>query len=254
MLWESDTLVRTPESVLIHNDILFVSCINEGPWVKDENGFISKMDKSGNVIELKWLEGVSAPKGMGISGNSIYIADIDVLVEVDLETAEITNKYAVEGNPQFNDVTIAGDGTVYVSGSESAQIYKLENGELISIYQGEEGERTNGLLWEKDRMLVVTSASSLFKEIPWETMEPKVISDEMGHGDAICSVGDGGYITTSWKGAVFYVSENGEKTKLLDTESLGENAADADFSIDEQILYVPTFFKNKVKAYKLVKN
>jgi hypothetical protein len=40
---------------------------------------------------------------------------------------------------------------------------------------------------------------------------------------------------------------------LLDTEALGENAADAAFSVGEQILYLPTFNKNQVKAYKLVK-
>ena len=102
-------------------------------------------------------------------------------------------------------------------------------------------------------MLLVTSGSSLFKEIPWENMEARVISENMGHGDAICSVGDGSYLTTSWAGAVFYVSADEIVTKLLDTESLEENAADADFCIDEQILYLPTFYKNQVKAYKLVK-
>ena len=256
LLWESDTLVRTPESVLLDrkNDILYVSNINEGPWVKDGNGFISKMDKSGNIIELKWIEGISAPKGMGISGNSLFITDIDELVEANIETGEIVNRYMVEGEPQLNDITVGTDGTVYVSGSGSQKIYKLENGALNAIFEGEEGERFNGLYWEKDRMLLITSGSSQFKEIDWGTMEAKVISENMGHGDAICPVGDGGYITTSWAGAVFYVSAEGEVTKLLDTEALEENAADADFCIDEQILYLPTFFKNRVKAYKLVKS
>lgn len=253
LLWESDTLVRTPESVLIHDDLLFVSNINQGPWEKDGNGFISKMDKSGNIVELKWLEGLSAPKGMGISGSSFFVADIDELVEANLETGEIINRYPVEGEPQLNDVTVGKDGIVYVSGSGSQKIYKLENGSLNPIFEGEEGERFNGLFWEEDRLLLVTSGSSLFKEIPWESMEAKVISENMGHGDAICPVGDGSYITTSWAGAVFHVSADEIVTKLLDTEALEENAADADFCIEEQILYLPTFYKNRVKAYKLVK-
>jgi outer membrane protein assembly factor BamB len=255
LVWESDTAVRTPESVLLdrERDILYVSNINSGPWEKDGNGFISKMDKSGNIIELKWIEGISAPKGMGISGNSLFIADIDELVEANIETGEIINKIKVEGEPQLNDITVGEDGTVYVSGSGSQKIYKLENGALLPVFDGEEGERFNGLFWEKERMLLITSGSSQFKEIPWNTMEAKVISENMGHGDAICPVGDGGYITTSWAGAVFYVSANGEVTKLLDTEAIGENAADADFCIDDQILYLPTFFKNQVKAYRLVK-
>jgi outer membrane protein assembly factor BamB len=255
LLWESDTAVRTPESVLLdrERDILYVSNINSGPWEKDGNGFISKMDKSGNIIELKWIEGISAPKGMGISGNSLFIADIDELVEANIETGEITNKYKVEGKPDLNDITVGGDGTVYVSGSGSNSIYKLNDGALEVIFTGEEGERFNGLFWEKERMLLLTSGSSQFKEIPWETMQAKIIAENMGHGDAIAPVGDGGYITTSWAGAIFYVSAEGEVSKLLDTEALEENAADADFCIEDQILYVPTFFKNQVKAYKLVK-
>ncbi len=255
LIWESDTAVRTPESVLLDRkrDILYVSNINEGPWEPDGNGFISKMDKNGKIIDLKWIEGISAPKGMGISGNSLFIADISELIEADINTGEIVNRIEVEGNPQLNDITVGGKGEVYVSGSGSNKIYKLENGDLSVVFEGDEGERFNGLYWEKDRILLITSASSQFKEIPWVSMEARVISENMGHGDAICPVGDGGYITTSWAGAVFYVSEDGEVTKLLDTEMLKENAADADFCIDEQILYLPTFFKNQVKAYKLVK-
>lgn len=255
LVWESDTTVRTPESVLIDRErnILYVSCVNENPWVKDGNGFITKMDKSGKIIDLKWIEGLDAPKGMGISGNSLFIADINTLVEANIKTGEIINKIELEGQPDLNDITVANDGTVYVSGSGSVTIYKLESGTLKPIFKGKEGERFNGLFWEKERMLLLTSNSSTFYEIPWQTMEAKVISENMGHGDGIAPVGDGGYITTNWKGAIFYVSANGKVSKLLDTEALGENAADLDFCIEEQILYVPTFFKNQVKAYRLVR-
>lgn len=255
LLWESDTTVRTPESVLLDQDrgILYVSNINEGPWEKDDNGFISKMDKHGKVVDLKWIEGMSAPKGMGLSGNSLFIADIDELVEADINTGEIKNRIFIEGNPQLNDISTGEKGEVYVSGSGSNKIYKLEDGELTVIFEGDEGERFNGLYWEKNRMLLITSASSQFKEITWAKMEAKIIAENMGHGDAIAPVGDGGYITTSWKGTINYVSAKGKVTELLNTEAIEENAADADFCIDEQILYVPTFFKNRVKAYKLVK-
>ncbi len=256
LIWESDTIVRTPESVLLDRErgVLYVSNINEGPWEKDGNGFISKMDKNGKILELKWIEGISAPKGMGISGNSLFIADIDELVEADINTGQIKNKILIEGSPQLNDITTGSKGEIYVSGSGSNKIYKLEDGKLTVIFEGEEGERFNGLYWEDSRILLITSASSQFKEIPWESMEAKIISENMGHGDAIAPVGDGGYICTNWMGAVSYVSPKGEVTELLNTIAKEENAADADFCIDEQILYLPTFFKNQVKAYKLVKS
>jgi hypothetical protein len=253
LVWESDTLLRTPESVLIDRkrNVLYVSNVNLNPWGKDGNGFISKMDMQGNIAELKWIEGLHAPKGMGILGNSLFIADIDVLVEADIETGKIINKIEFEGEPQLNDITVGQNGVVYVSGSNSQKIYALENGKVSEYFQGEEGERFNGLFWEKDRMLLITSASSQFKEISHQSKEVNVIAENMGHGDAIAPVGDGGYLTTSWAGKIFYISADGETTILSDTEDLKENAADLDYSIENKILYVPTFFKNQVKAYKL---
>ena len=99
----------------------------------------------------------------------------------------------------------------------------------------------------------ITSGSGLFKSVIPETGEVKVLAENMGHGDAIVAVGSGDYITTNWSGAVFYVPSEGNVLKLLDTEALGENAADACFDIAGQVLYLPTFFKNRVKAYRLVK-
>jgi len=255
LVWQSDTLLRTPESVLLDRDrnILYVSNVNMNPWEKDGNGFISKMDISGNITLLRWIEGLNGPKGMGISGNSLYIADIDELVEANINTGEIIGKIKLEGKPDLNDITVGGDGTVYVSGSRSNAIYQLKDGTLAEVFKGNEGERFNGLFREKDRILLLTSTTGLFKEINPETGAMKVISENMGQGDGIVPVGNGGYLTTSWKGAVFFVSVAGVSTRLLDTESLGENAADPDFSIETQVLYLPTFYKNRVKAYRLVK-
>jgi hypothetical protein len=84
-------------------------------------------------------------------------------------------------------------------------------------------------------------------------MDVKMLADSIGQGDGIAPVGDGGYITSSWRGAVFYVSPEGKVTKLLDTEALGENAADMAFDVTSQVLYLPTFFRNQVKAYRLVR-
>jgi hypothetical protein len=253
LVWESDTLLRTPESVLFNRDLnlLYVANVNQNPWEKDGNGFISKMDLKGNIIELKWIEGLSGPKGMGVFENSLYISDVDELVVADIETGEITERVAFEGEPNVNDITVGDDGAVYISGSASNKIYKYADGQMEEIYSGTD-ERFNGLYWEKERMLLITSGSSEFIEIDWATKQPKVISENMGHGDGIAPVGDGGYLTSSWKGALFYVAADGTATKLLDTEAQGINAADIDYSIKDNLLFLPTFYDNRVKAYRLV--
>jgi hypothetical protein len=254
LAWESDTLLRTPESVLFHRDlnILYVSNVNQNPWEKDGNGFISKMDLEGNITELNWIGGLSGPKGMGVSGNFLFIADIDELVIADLGTGAVTERIPFEGDPNINDITVGDDGAVYISGSASNIIYKYTDGQVEEIFRGDE-ERFNGLYWEKERMLLITSGSSKFYEIDWVSMEPELISENMGHGDGIAPVGDGGYLTSSWAGALFYVSADGTATKLLDAEAQGFNTADIDYSIKDNLLFVPTFFDNRVKAYRLLK-
>jgi hypothetical protein len=111
--------------------------------------------------------------------------------------------------------------------------------------------KENGLT--EERLLLITSEGSQIESIDLEAKEVKLMADSIGQGDGIAALGDGGYITTSWKGAVFHISSEGKVMKLLDTEELGENAADACFDTASQILYLPTFFKNQVKAYRLVK-
>lgn len=256
LVWESDTLVKTPESVLLDrtSNILYVSCVNQNPWEKDGNGYISKMDKSGNIIDLKWVEGLNGPKGLGISGNSLFVADIDVLVEIDLNSGKIVNKVKVAGKPELNDVTVGPNGAVYVSGSGSNVIYKLEKGSLVGIYKGKDGERLNGLYREKNRMLMLTSSSSEFKQLPNHAANTEIIATKLGHGDGIAPIGDKRYLCSDWSGAIYYISAFGDKIELLNTIEKGENAADIDYSINDNLLFVPTFFKNRVKAYKLVKN
>ena len=53
-VWATDAIFDTPESVLVdrQNNCLYVSNIGgKEPWVKDGNGFISKLGMDGKIIE-----------------------------------------------------------------------------------------------------------------------------------------------------------------------------------------------------------
>src|SRR5687768_3860280 len=77
-LWETDTTLATPESVLpdIKKGVLYVSLIDGAPWEKDGKGGIAKVDLNGKITDGYWVSGLSAPKGMAIVGNKLYVADI----------------------------------------------------------------------------------------------------------------------------------------------------------------------------------
>jgi hypothetical protein len=71
-----------------------------------------------------------------------------------------------------------------------------------------------------------------------------------GSTDGIEPVGND-FIVSCWTGVIYYVHANGKIEQLLDTRDKQVNSADIGYDPANQIVYVPTFFKNNVVAYKL---
>jgi len=110
---------RTPESVLYDadSDVYLVSNINGEELAADANGFISRVDPTGRVVELKWIDGsrpeqaLDAPKGMAFSDGVLYVADITSVRMFDGATGKAAGKVTIPGATFLNDVAAAPDGT-----------------------------------------------------------------------------------------------------------------------------------------------
>jgi len=252
-VWRTDSILLTCESVLYDNNrqVLFVSCINGTPADKDGKGFISMLDLDGNMKSLEWVTGLDAPKGMGIEGNRLFVADIDQLVMIDIEKAEIIERIQVEGASFLNDIALDADGKVYLSDSDTGILWIYSNGELRS-WISDGLNRPNGLYVEDTRVLLTCSGSQDLKIIDKTTGAIKVVTTGIGHGDGVEFTGkEGHYITSSWAGEVFLIFPDYSKVSLLKTSDQEINSADIGLNQDDQVIYVPTFFDNRVVAYKL---
>jgi hypothetical protein len=73
------------------------------------------------------------------------------------------------------------------------------------------------------------------------------------NGDGIEAVGDGGYLVSSWNGMIHYISPDWKKTMVLDTRADSVSSADIEYIQEKNLLLIPTFFKNKVRAYEVTK-
>ena len=252
-VWRTDTILRTCESVLYDEtrQVLFVSCINGMPSEKDGKGYISMLDPNGNIRSLEWVTGLDAPKGMGIKGNRLYVTDIDQLVVIDIEKAEIEERIQVEVASFLNDVAVGADGKVYFSDSDMGFLWIYSDGTAESwITEGL--ERPNGLFVEEKRVLLTSSGSQDLKVIDKSTGKFETVTTEIGFGDGIEFTGkEGFYITSSWSGEVFLIFPDYSKVSLLKTSGQDINSADIGFNIEDQVVYIPTFFDNRVVAYKL---
>ena len=253
-IWTTEPVFRVPESVLYdpNREVIYVSNIVGDPSMVDGEGFISKLQPDGTTIELEWIKNLNAPKGMGIAENFLYVADISKVVVIDIEESKVVAHYDIPGASFLNDISIDGDGWVYVSDSDQSKIYLIRNGEIEIWMEGSPLNGPNGLYAENDQIMVASTGDQQVKKIQKESRMVSIIATEIGNGDGIVKDVLGNYVVSDWSGRIFYILPEGEKTLLLDTRDQQINSADIDLIVDENIVLVPTFLDNRIMAYQLI--
>lgn len=247
-VWETDTVLTTAESTLYDgdNDIIYVSNINGNHSEKDGNGFISKMNADGSIVQLQWVAGLNAPKGMAILNDKLYVTDIDELVEINIADSSIANRYPVEGAAFLNDAATDG-GKIYISDSGTGKVHILEDGKMNMVTEGMEG--INGLAFNETGDLFILDGSGL-KKYGTDGDSTEILNDVVTGGDGLVIIDENTYIASRWQGEIYLVKD-GKEHLLLDTKAEESNTADIDYIAEENLVLVPTFMKNKVVAYKL---
>jgi hypothetical protein len=223
-LWETDTILKVPESVLFDGKQLYVANIDgTQPWAKDGKGSI------------------------GIYKGKLYVADITEVVVIDIAKASIAKRIPIDSAQALNDITIDKKGTVYVSDSKGKKVYQIKN-EVPSLLV-ENLKQPNGLLATKNAFYILDDGG-VYKLEKNKTLS--LIANGMEGGtDGVVKVGGNDVVVSCWAGAIWYVKGDGTKELLLDTQAQKINTADIDYNPAKKIIYVPTFWKNTVVAYSL---
>lgn len=248
--WETPAQLKVPESVSFDPAglVLYVSNINGKPAGKDGNGFISKLSLEGKIMELKWVTGLDAPKGMGIYKGKLYVADISRVAEIDIKSAKILRFYDFPDAGFLNDIAIDQNGGVYISNTMGTDIYRIYDGKTEIWLDSKILTSPNGLFVEGNQLLIGCN------KIVRAGIEDKKITvwlDNTCDIDGLEATGDGRYLFSDWQGSVYLVGRDKQIEKILDTSAAGINAADIEFIPSLKMLLVPTFNDNRVTAYEL---
>lgn len=245
LVWKTDTLFSDSESTLYHEgtNTIYVSCGNNSTE-KDGDGYIATLNPDGSVQQLDWVTGLHAPKGMAVVDNSLFVSDIDEMVEIDLSSGEILNKYPVEGAQFLNDV--ATDGSiVYFSDMRANKAYSLSDGEYELVAENVPSinglESHNGTLYglNSEGLIKFDNAGGY-----------EILTDEVKGGDGLVILDDDTFIASRWAGQIYFI-DGDQVTLLVDTEPEQSNTADIGYIPDQELILVPTFKKNEVAAYQL---
>lgn len=262
--WETPDQLSGPESAIFDatRNVLYISNVNGEANEKDGNGFISTLSPDGSIVELNWVEGLDAPKGLALHNDKLYVSDIDTLVEIDVAKGEITNRYPAEGAKFLNDVASDQEGNIYVSDMMTDTVHRLSDGALAVWLQSEALENPNGLHVEGDQLIVGswgrmtdgfnTDVPGHLKTVSLQdgTIKSLGSGDSVGNLDGVESDGQGNYYVTDWMaGKLFHITAAGEAEPLLE---LGQGSADHEVIQDQGLIIIPMMTQNKVVAYKMM--
>ncbi len=220
-----------PESVRYDpdQDVYFISNMAGPGSLKDGNGFIVRIraeDLSGAEVFVQGgRNGVTldAPKGMAIRGDTLWVADIDVVRGFHRVTGAplATIDLRPHGAVLANDVAVGPDGSLYVTDTGIAMTDKgvmyrggdkvlvIGPGGAVSLLaEGKDLGRPNGITWDPEgkRWIVVSFhpfRSEVYALQPGRTAprgeEPRtVLLRGLGKFDGVERLPDGRLLVTCW--------------------------------------------------------
>jgi sugar lactone lactonase YvrE len=263
-LWTITEGMDSPESVYFDADsgFLFVSQIGGQAAARDGNGRISKLTADGKIVDADWVKGLNAPKGLRSARGTLYTADLDEIVGIEISTGRITSRVKVDigGDGKFfNDVAIAPDGTIYTSDSFGNRIFAIKDGKPSVFVEGDGILLPNGVLVDGNRLIVAsdgrptrggggTPARLVAIDMTTKQLTP-VANAPIGTPDGIEKDGRGGYLVSDVGGGrILQVTAGGEARVL---RQVAAQPADIAFIAARGLLVVPHLGLNRVSAYDL---
>lgn len=262
---------KGPESVLYDekSDLYLVSNVDGKPYEADGKAFISKLAPMGQGVELKWIEGgkkgvtLHAPKGMAITGDTLWVADLDTVRTFNLTTGAPTGEVKIPGATFLNDLASTKDGKVLVSdtglkptkdgglgASGTDAVYAIDKDRKVTtIAKDKSLGGPNGLASFGDgRVYVVTMGSGELYSLDPKGTKGDVQRMPKGTLDGI-ALGREHYFVSSWDANAIYRGRPGSAFELF-IENV-KSPADISFDRSRNRLLVPLMNEDEVRAYEL---
>ncbi len=255
---------QTPESVLYdrQHDVYLVSNINGNPTGTDGNGFISRVSPSGRILALKWIDGrtpgvtLNAPKGLTISGDTLYVADITAVRLFDRRTGRDKGSIEIPGATFMNDLATGPEGSVYAtdsglkpdfSPSGTDALYRIDrSGHVALLAKRPQVQAPNGVAALPGGRIVVVTFNPT-GEVTILAANGKVESVRRlpkGQLDGVVVLSGGVLLVSSWAAsAVYRVAPGGTARVVVPNVKA---PADIGYDTKRNRVLIPLFMDNKV--------
>ncbi|MGB1215792.1 MAG: hypothetical protein ACPG4X_20645 [Pikeienuella sp.] len=244
-----------PESAIfdaVHARII-VSVIEGHPGEADGNGHLALLSLDGEISEPSWITGLDAPKGMAIVGETLLVADLTRLHEIDLPTGPLLRSLEVDGAVFLNDITSDGE-QAYVSDFMGNRIWHYQAGDMTVWLEDEALAHPNGLFLDEERLVVgswgqgmrddfSTEVPGALLAVDLETQAISTIVPNLGNLDGVVRIGDTLLVSDWITGQLFEVGADGTHTVVAEYP-----AGLADIAAYDNTLVLPSMLEGNVSA------
>ncbi len=224
-------------------------------WSDDGNGFVSRMSSGGKVDELRWAESNDAatfhsPKGICVSGGTLWTADNHQVVAVDLATGAPLKAINFPDAKLINDMVADGE-RVYVADTGTGRITRVAPGEPV-VLKGPPG--ANGLAFRDGKLFCVSWGEHEIYEIDLEgKAEARAVglADKFANLHGIEALPDGSFLVSDQpNNRLARVSAD---FKTVETFVTVTTPADFGVDLERGRIYVPSFKEGSVTIFSLAR-
>jgi len=243
--WIAEGEFCEPETVLpLPDDTLLVS--NVCDFRERGNGFLTLLDADGQPLDWRVVDGLDAPLGMALSGDHLYVVDMNRLLILRwpgyerLEVIELDTTVA-------NDVAVTPDGIAYVTDTAKHQVIEVrpDGGQTVltreAQFQGANGIELSG------KHLYIGGKRLWRVDLENEFVET-VGADWLSDIDGIEFETDGTIQVTPVAGPLVRYRSDGD-FEILGGD--GVSSANHGYSASLELALIPTGFDNQVIAIRI---
>lgn len=251
----TDSIFRHPESAVYDDrcQCLYISNMDKDTPVDSLfTDFISKISVNGEVLELKWLSGMSSPSGLAMHKGLLYAVERNGVAVIDPVEKKIVKRIPIDTKGFLNDITVSEDGRIFVSEMEKAgRIFIVQN-DMSSLWiEDTLLGNVNGLLVSGDYLYAGVNVDQYFKRIHLHTkVIEKIAFLGPGNIDGIQKMGDA-WLVSHFLGNLYKVSADGHVEEWLNTRNDNIFLADFAFIPSLKLLVFPSLRTHKVYGYHI---
>jgi hypothetical protein len=249
-----------PESALYlpGEDVIVVSNIGAFGPDAGADGYLARMSADGALLDERWVDGLTDPRGMAAHGGRLYVADNGGVHVIALGSGAREETIALDGALFPNDVAVGPGGAVFVTDMLGGAIWRLADGAAEKLEGIGPLPLPNGILGVGETLVVgsfgeafapdstVTEKGGLLRVDPATgRVEPLPQTERVASVDGIVEIGGWLVYDDNPDGRV-YAWKDGANV-LVGTLAPGV----ADLGAMGDVLIVPNLDRGTVTAYRL---